>query len=67
MLVAEVFRNGIISPGAAAESKGRGKFEVIKVSDTALGRRSVDKYTASFHSRFKLGEFFFFSHGIKIN
>ena len=44
---------GVTAPGTAAKSKGWSKLEVIKVTDTTLGRRCIDKDTAGFHSCFE--------------
>ena len=41
---------GVTAPGTAAKSEGWSKFEVVKVTDTTLGRRSIDKDTAGLHS-----------------
>ena len=44
---------GVTAPGTAAKSKGWSKLEVVKVTDTTLGRRGIDKDTAGFHSCFE--------------
>ena len=50
MFNTNVLGYGVTAPGTAAKSKGWSKLEVIKVTDTTLGRRCIDKDTAGFHS-----------------
>ena len=50
MFNTNVLGYGVAAPGTAAKSKGWSKLEVVKVADTTLGRRCIDKDTAGLHS-----------------
>ena len=50
MFNTNVLGYGVAAPGTAAKSEGWSKLEVVKVADTTLGRRCIDKDTAGLHS-----------------
>ena len=50
VLDTNVLGYGVTAPGTAAKSEGWSKFEVVKVTDTTLRRRRIDKDTAGLHS-----------------
>ena len=56
-----VLRYGVATPGTAAQSQGRSKFEVVKVTNTTLRRWSVDQDTAGLHSCCMFFHLFFLS------
>ena len=64
MFDTDVFGNRVAAPGAAAECQRGCQFEVVKVADTALGRRCVDKNTAGLHPLAEFGKFCLFGNGI---
>ena len=66
MLDTNVFRNWVAAPWAAAKCKWRCKVEVIKVTDTAVWRWSINENTTCFHSCSKCVNLFFFSYCINI-
>ena len=61
MFYTYVLRYGVATPGTAAQSQGRNKFEVVKVADTALRRWSIDEDTAGLHSCCVFFHLFLFS------
>ena len=50
MFNANVLRNGVAAPAAAAKGERRSELEVVNVADTALRARSINENTASFHA-----------------
>ena len=67
MFNANVLRNGVAAPAAAAESERRSELEVVNIADTALRARSIDENTAGFHAGSKGIEFFPLIHCIQID
>ena len=49
VLRADVARDGVAAPGAAAEGEGRRELEVVEIADAALGGRGVDEHAAGLH------------------
>ena len=49
VLDADVLRDGVAAPRAAAEGERRRHLEVVKIADTAVRRRRVDDDTAGLH------------------
>ena len=54
-----IFGYGVSSPGTTAKCQGRNKFEVVKVSDATLRRRSIDQDTTGLHGCCMFCHFFF--------
>ena len=67
MFNADVLRNGVAAPAAAAESERRSELEVVDVADAALRARSIDENTAGFHARGELGYLFLLVDLIEID
>ena len=67
MFNADVLRNGVAAPAAAAESERRSELEVVNVTDTALRARSIDENTAGFHAGSELGYLFLLVDLIEID
>ena len=67
MLNSDVFRNAVSAPASAAERERRSEFEVIKIADTALRRRSVYEDSARFHAGSKLVELSLFGLFVEVN
>ena len=67
MFDTDVFGNRVAAPGAAAECQRGCQFEVVKVADTALGRRCVDKNTAGLHPLAELRKLCLFGDGVQIH
>ena len=55
-----VLGNRVAAPGTAAQSQGGSQFEVIKISDTAVGGRGIYQDTAGLHRRRVLRHLLFF-------
>ena len=55
VLGADVARDGVAAPGAAAERQRRRHLEVVDVADAALGGRGVDEDAARLHALGVLG------------
>ena len=67
MFNANVLRNGVAAPAAAAESERRSELEVVNVADAALRARSIDENTAGFHAGSELGYLFLLVDLIEID
>ena len=66
MLYADVLRNGVSAPRAAAQRKRGSKLEVVKVTYAAVRRRCIDEYAAGLHCIFKLFDLVFFGYNVAV-
>ena len=67
MLYANVVGNAVAAPRATTKCKRGSKAEVVKVTDTALRRRGVEKDTAGLHSLGELSKLLSLSDFVKVD
>ena len=66
VLYADILRNAVAAPRAAAEGQRGRELEVIEIADAALRRGGVDEYAAGLHSLGKFGELSLLGLGIEV-